>query len=72
MSHDSNDREIIDYLNDIIDAISDILSFTADTTYDEFEQDKKTQYAVIHCLEIVGEAVNARNNDNEGFMSLGD
>ena len=25
--------------------------------FEEFEQDKKTQYAVIHCLEVIGEAV---------------
>ena len=57
MSRESNDREIIDYLNDINNSISDIASFTANMTFEEFEQDKKTQYAVIHCLEVIGEAV---------------
>ena len=57
MSPDSHGREFIDYLNDIIDSIVDISSFTAEMTYEEFEQDKKTQYAVIHCLEVIGEAV---------------
>ena len=57
MSHDNKGREIIDYLNDIDDSISDILNFTADISYEEFEADKKTQHAVIHCLEVIGEAV---------------
>ena len=57
MSLNSKGREVIDYLNDIDDSISDILNFAADMTVDEFEADKKTQYAVIHCLEVIGEAV---------------
>ena len=57
MSHNRKGREIIDYLNDIDSSISDILNFTADMTVDEFEEDKKTQHAVIHCLEVIGEAV---------------
>lgn len=57
MSHESKEREIIDYLNDIIDSIADISHFTKGMTFEEFEQDKKTQYAIIHCLEVIGEAV---------------
>lgn len=57
MSHKNKGREIIDYLNDINDSISDIQSFTADMSFEKFENDKKTQHAVIHCLEIIGEAV---------------
>ena len=37
--------------------MSDILNFTADISFEEFERDKKTQHAVIHCLEVIGEAV---------------
>ena len=44
-------------MNDIIDSIADISTFTAEMTFEEFERDKKTQYAVIHCLEVIGEAV---------------
>ena len=57
MSHKNKDREVIDYLNDIDDSISDILNFTAGMTVEEFERDKKTQHAVIHCPEVIGEAV---------------
>jgi uncharacterized protein with HEPN domain len=63
MSHKKKEREIIDYLNDINDSISDILNFTADISFEEFEVDKKTQHAVIHCLEIIGEAVKKIPND---------
>jgi len=57
MSHKSKSREIIDYLNDIDGSVADIINFTKDMTFEEFEGDKKTQHAVIHCLEVTGEAV---------------
>ncbi|MCK5735625.1 MAG: DUF86 domain-containing protein [Spirochaetaceae bacterium] len=33
------------------------LSFTSGISLNEFKQDEKTQYAVIRCLEVIGEAV---------------
>ena len=57
MSHKNKGREIIDYLNDTNDSIADILNFTSGMTFEEFENDKKTQHAVIHCLEVIGAAV---------------
>lgn len=33
------------------------ISFTADISLADFQDDEKTQYAVIRCLEIIGEAV---------------
>jgi uncharacterized protein with HEPN domain len=57
MSHEKNTREITDYLNDINDSITDISNFIGDMTFQEFENDKKTQYAVVHCREVIGEAV---------------
>ncbi len=50
------DRIIIDYLNDILDAIVNIKSFLKDIDYPAFQEDIKTQYAVIRALEIIGEA----------------
>jgi uncharacterized protein with HEPN domain len=32
------------------------LSFTTDMSLVDFREDEKTQYAVIRCLEIIGEA----------------
>ncbi len=51
------DREFRDYLKDILGSISDIQNFTRDITQKELEKDKKTLYAVIRCLEVLGEAV---------------
>jgi uncharacterized protein with HEPN domain len=49
-------REYQDDLNDIIESISDIQSFTAGMDFTTFIQDKKTVYAVIRCIEVIGEA----------------
>ncbi len=45
-----------DYLDDILEMIADIREFTAKLTYAKFKRDKKTVYAVIRCLEGIGEA----------------
>ena len=50
------DRIIIDYLNDILESIINIKSFLKDIDYPAFQEDVKTQYAVIRALEIIGEA----------------
>lgn len=50
------DRIIIDYLNDILDAIVNIKNFLSDIDYETFKEDIKTQYAVSRALEIIGEA----------------
>ncbi len=49
-------RDVSDYVNDILTAISDIESFTKDMTFTTFAEDKKTVYAVIRSLEVLGEA----------------
>ena|SRR3989338_6918184 len=57
MSKRGNHREVRDYLNDIIETIRDIQHFTKGISYDGLMKDKKTLYAVIRCLEVLGEAV---------------
>mgnify|MGYP001588903647 FL=1 len=57
MSKDKEDRELRDYLNDILEMIGNIRNFTEGISYEELEGDKKTLYAVIRCLEVLGEAV---------------
>ena len=57
MSKWKEDRDLRDYLNDIIESIEDIWSFTEGMSIEDLESDKKTLYAVIRCLEIIGEAV---------------
>jgi uncharacterized protein with HEPN domain len=49
-------KEFIDYLEDIVKAIDDALSFVKNMNYDIFAKDTKTTYAVIRALEIIGEA----------------
>ena len=50
------DRDLRDYINDPIEACEDILSFTKETSYSDFANDKKTINAVIRSLEVIGEA----------------
>lgn len=47
---------LLDYLNDILDSIISIKEFLIGINYGSFCKDKKTQYAVIRALEIIGEA----------------
>lgn len=49
-------RTHVDYLEDILDAIERTVHFTQSMTYEQFIQDDKTAYAVIHACEIIGEA----------------
>jgi len=50
------EREYIDYIQDILDSINDIEEFTQGMDFDNFGKDKKTIYAVIRAIEIIGEA----------------
>lgn len=54
----SEERLILDYLNDIIENIADIREFTAGMTRESFSTDKKTIKAVVRSLEVIGEATN--------------
>ena len=49
-------KEFIDYLEDIVKAMDDALSFVKNMDYDIFLKDTKTTYAVIRALEIIGKA----------------
>jgi len=53
----SNKHDVRDYLHDIVDAIDDIMQFTQGIAFEQFQSDKKTVYAVVRCLEVIGEAV---------------
>ena len=50
-------REIGDYIEDILEAMTNAIEFTKGMSYDEFVKDTKTVYAVIRAIEIIGEAV---------------
>jgi uncharacterized protein with HEPN domain len=51
-------RELKDYLEDILKALSNIESFTLEVDLDSFIKDEKTNFAVIYALQIIGEATN--------------
>lgn len=50
------ERLIVDSLHDILDAASAAIEFLSGLTKDEFVLDRKSQFAVIRALEIIGEA----------------
>jgi uncharacterized protein with HEPN domain len=50
-------REFLDYVEDIIEAMDDAISFVEEMDYDNFVKDRKTIYALIRAVEIIGEAV---------------
>jgi uncharacterized protein with HEPN domain len=49
-------RDIRDYLDDMLLYAKDIQAFVGEMTDKEFYGDRKTHYAVIRCLEVIGEA----------------
>lgn len=57
MYEGKEERSIRDYLNDILEMVENICNFTKNMSYEDLEGDKKTLYAVIRCLEVLGEAV---------------
>jgi uncharacterized protein with HEPN domain len=50
-------KEFLDYIEDIILAMDDAQKFVRNMDFDAFVKDRKTVYAVIRALEIIGEAV---------------
>lgn len=44
------------YLKDMLENMNKAEIFTKDLSYEEFAQDEKTHYAVLRCIEIIGEA----------------
>jgi len=49
-------RTVIDYINDIPAAATKAGVFVRDMTFEEFQEDEKTVFAVIRAFEIIGEA----------------
>ena len=49
-------KEFLDYIEDIIQAMDDALKFVKGMKYDDFAKDRKSIYAVIRAIEIIGEA----------------
>jgi len=49
-------RDITLYVGDIVDNIDKAVAFIGNCSYELFSEDEKTAYAVVRCLEIIGEA----------------
>ncbi len=49
-------REYLDALKDILDAIENAQAFTQGMDFETFGEDQKTVYAVVRAIEIIGEA----------------
>lgn len=49
-------RNIIDFLNDILEAAFKAEEFIKGLTYEDFLEDDKTVFATIRAMEIIGEA----------------
>ena len=52
-----SERNPADYIGDMLEASGQIAQFIKGTTFEEFSADRKTQFAVIGGLEIIGEAI---------------
>lgn len=52
----SDRRQWGDFMEDILDAVESIDEFILDMGYEEFVRDRKTNFAVVRSLEIIGEA----------------
>jgi uncharacterized protein with HEPN domain len=49
-------RDFLVYLDDILDAMGKAEMFVAEMSYEQFEGDLRTNYAVTRAMESVGEA----------------
>lgn len=50
------ERDLRDYLEDILDNARKLKVFVAGLSFEEFAADEKTQYAVMRAAEVIGEA----------------
>ena len=50
-------RDFLDYVEDIVNVMSNTSTFIEGITFVQFQQDQKTAFAAVRALEIIGEAV---------------
>jgi len=64
-------RDVNLFINDILQNIKDIESFSKELTRDKFQNDKLRQNAIIRSLEIIGEAVkNVPNSFRDKYPNI--
>ncbi len=57
MRKDSHKREYKDYILDIYNSTGEIEKFVEGFDFEKFQNDRKTVYAVVRAIEIIGEAI---------------
>lgn len=62
--------EVLDYLDDIVEAAEKIERYTERMDYEEFASDEKTVDAVLRNFEVIGEA--AKNVPDEIYREYND
>ena len=62
------EREYRDFIIDMIEAADMVASFIQGMNKEQFLADKKTQFAVVRALEIIGEAavISIHSEDHSG------
>jgi uncharacterized protein with HEPN domain len=53
----------VQYVRDILEAMSDAESFVEDVSFEGLEEDRRTQYALQRTFEIIGEATKQLDDD---------
>lgn len=51
-----NPDDVFRYIEDIMDEMQVAQGLVEELSFDEFEDDQRTQRAVVRCLEVIGEA----------------
>lgn len=52
----NHSKDYIVYLHDVLESVTKGLSFIKGTSFNKFNQDDKTQYALARAIEIIDEA----------------
>ena len=64
-------REISLYIRDILAAMENAKRFIGAMSYEDFLLDDKTNFAVVRCIEIIGEATkNVSDNIRERYKEI--
>jgi len=64
----SNENRLPDYIDHIQQAAADACVFVEGLGWDDFQEDRRTQQAVVMSLIIVGEAATKVMNGYDGFV----